>query len=203
MLPCAKGIAMLEMSSDFNPIRKAMQDIQTKCGKIALENALMEAAKKGAVKAESLVSPYPQASGKPLPAIYQRIVEAKKPYIKTVQGARVRVIPGDTFMSKFPSLAASRGYFWHLKNGDIGIPYRRTGTLGKSITSRVQRDPNAVLIYVGTKVPYAALVIGSPAEQAPYHRGTWTPLRSDIERGIDSVAAVIRQSLVEYLRKRS
>lgn len=190
---------MLEMSSDFNPIRQAMRDIQTKCGKIALENALMEAAKKGAAKAESLVSPYPQASGKALPAIYQRIVEAKKPY--KVNG--IQRIPGDTFMSKFPSLAASRGFFWHLKNGDIGIPYRRTGTLGKSITSRVQRDPNAILIYIGTKVPYAALVIGSQAEQAPYHRGTWTPLRADIERGIDGVANVIRVSLVEYLRKRS
>ncbi len=191
---------MFNLDADTDGVQNALSALQNKLGNIAMERAWMEAAQTGAAKAESGISPYPPVSGKPLPNLYPRQVEAKKSYIKMVQGTRVRVEPGETYMSKFKSKKAQGGFFYYLGKKDIRIPYRRTGTLGKSITSRVRRTANAVFIDVGTNVPYAPLVIGKE-RQAAYHRGNWTPLQDDIENNIAPIRDTIVKSLVDYLRK--
>lgn len=193
---------MLNADIDTKPLQDALNALQLKLGSIAMEQALMQAAKLGAAKAESVVSPYPPVSGKPLPNIYPRQVEALKPYTINIEGSKVKREPGQTYMSKFPSKKAQGGFFYYLGKRTIRIPYRRTGTLGRSITSKVRRTADAVYIDVGTNVSYAPLVIGKE-RQAAYHRGNWTPLQDDIENNIDGIRDVIITSLVGYLRKRS
>ena len=49
--------------------------------------------------------------------------------------------------------------------------YRRTGTLGRSITSEVKGIGGEIHGIVGTAIPYAPYVIGP--KQAAFHKGRW------------------------------
>ncbi len=67
-----------------------------------------------------------------------------------------------------------RGFFYHLRKGDIEVPYRRgqspgSQKLGQSWTVRSQNYGFKAII--GTKVSYARLVQDS-AQQTSYHRHT-------------------------------
>ena len=91
--------------------------------------------------------------------------------------------------SKFKS-AKQRGYFFAaLRQGKIKLPFRRDGTLGRSITSKVTATPTSAQILVGTTdnvSSYAKYVIGDE-EQSEYHKQTgWKPISEDIKH--DSVA---------------
>jgi len=52
--------------------------------------------------------------------------------------------------------------------------YRRTGTLGRSITGKVESITKEVRGLVGSRVVYAPNVIGD--KQAPIHAGRWVKL---------------------------
>ena len=67
-----------------------------------------------------------------------------------------------------------RGYFYHLKHGDIEVPYRRGSSpgsqkLGQSWNVRTRNSGWSAII--GTSASYARLVQDS-AKQASYHRQT-------------------------------
>lgn len=69
---------------------------------------------------------------------------------------------------------ARRGFFYHLKHGDIEVPYRRgmspgSQKLGQSWSVRTENSGFRAII--GTSVSYAKLVQDS-AHQTSYHRGT-------------------------------
>jgi hypothetical protein len=82
------------------------------------------------------------------------------------------------------------------------IPYRRTGTLGKSITSQTLPDfVGGVIVLVGTNVQYAPYVIGK-TEQADYHKGNWTPLEDDVIAGAEKVNRAASKVFVAELTKR-
>jgi hypothetical protein len=131
---------------------------------------LERVARKIGAAAEASVSAYPPPSGKPMPAVYDRIDAQGNPY-----------------KSKF-------------KRGEIRIPYRRTGRLGASITSdiEVKSADASASTFVGTNVAYAPYVIGTPGAmpgQAPYHTGTWTPLEDDLLRGQAKITSAAEQEL--------
>ena len=111
------------------------------------------------VAAESVVSDYPAPSGKPLAEYYTRTSKRT----------------GKTFKSKFKS-AAQQGYVFHLLRAGK-LPYRRSGQLGRSITSKVvEATASSVSVAVGTNLSYAKYVIGTPSEgQNAYFAGVWTP----------------------------
>lgn len=144
---------------------KALQAYIDALSPPALQDGLEAAGRAGGVAAESVVSPYPVASGKPLTVFY----------------TRVSAVDGKTYQSKFKSLKQQRYVFSLLARGLI--PTRRTGTLGRSITSDISDlSPEGVTIRTGTNVNYAPFVIDK-YRQSRYHMGTWTPLQDDIERG--------------------
>lgn len=58
-----------------------------------------------------------------------------------------------------------------IRKGEITVPYRRTGTLGRRWTIRVQPMVGGARGVMGNVTPYAPLVQG--AEQAGIHRGNW------------------------------
>lgn len=131
-------------------------------GTSALEQALLRSAQAAGVTAEGAVSEYPRASGKPLAVYYTRTSA-----------------DGKTYKSKFKSLKQQR-YVMALA-ADGKIPYRRTGTLGRSITSTAAASGRTAAVRVGTNRTYAKYVIGdAPAPQSHYHQGTWTPLSEDL-----------------------
>lgn len=50
-----------------------------------------------------------------------------------------------------------RGFFYHLKKGDISVPYRRTGDLGKKWTVQARRSGWEAVI--GNNLPYVAAYV--------------------------------------------
>lgn len=124
-----------------------------------------------------IAAEYPEPSGKPLPRIYPRTLK-----------------DGRTVMSKFKSQKQQGKVFSLIKDGRV--PYRRSGLLGKSMTSRVTAvTPTSVTTDVGTNVPYGALVLDAE-RQAAYHRGTWTPLT---ERLVKSSAMLTTVASTAYI----
>src|SRR5690348_6442772 len=139
----------------------------------SLENILEVTGRAVGVAAEGVVSEYPEPSGKPLERFYDR-VDSK----------------GRAYKSKFKSIKQQR-YVMALVNRG-GVPYRRTGQLGKSITSDIRDlSPTSVTVVVGTNDTKAKYVIGTPEEgQSHYHQGNWTPLQTDINNNRARLSAV-------------
>lgn len=141
-----------ELDRYFAQLRKL--DVQT------FNRILLYAGKRVGLEGERVAAIYPPASGKPLPRVYVRQRKG-----------------GGTFVSKFKS-DKQQGYFWWaFNNGELDVPYGRTGQLGRSITSEARLVGDGVEVAVGTNLPYAPQVIGNrETQQAQYHWGTWTPL---------------------------
>lgn len=169
-----------------------LRDIKERLGTIAMQRAMVEAAKRGAVVAEANISPYPPQTGNELPVQYDRVSEAKKKY-KTKEG--VVINPGGRFRSKFKNRKQQGKVFILIRDGDV--PYARTGTLGRSWTSRVDKIPGGARIRIGNNVPYAPLVVDE-TEQATYHQDNWTPIQEDIRRALPAIQQAILKYLVEY-----
>lgn len=77
--------------------------------------------------------------------------------------------------------------------------YRRTGTLGRSVSSfsatgslsRVESVGGGVVGYVGTNLSYAGYVIDEH-QQAYMHRGRWYTLQSVVDDATDGIVKIIR-----------
>ncbi len=82
--------------------------------------------------------------------------------------------------------------------------YKRTGTLGKSISSSPFLMGGVSGFFIGTNVKYAPRVIGSPQQQAAVNRDWWTPLAHDIYDNMPAIADAYRLMFVaetnRYLR---
>lgn len=77
-----------------------------------------------------------------------------------------------------------RGFFYHLKRGNIEVPYRRgqspgSKKLGQSWTTRV--DNQGFRAIIGTGVSYARMVQDS-ARQTSYHRHTGWITTNQVEK---------------------
>jgi len=96
-----------------------------------------------------------------------------------------------------------RGFFYHLKNGDIEVPYRRgmspgSQKLGQSWTVRSQNSGWRAV--VGTNASYAKLVQDS-AKQTSYHRGTgWITTKQTVQLYGDQAVDQIRQALKQEVQ---
>jgi hypothetical protein len=92
-----------------------------------------------------------------------------------------------------------RGFFYHLKHGNIEVPYRRGASpgsqkLGQSWTTRTENSGFRAII--GTGVSYARLVQDS-ANQTAYHKGTgWITTRDVTQRYGDDAIRQIKQALI-------
>lgn len=153
----------------------------------ATRKKLLEAAgKRMGAKAESFVPDYPKASGKPLPKIYTR---------DTVAGKKV-----SPFKTKFKT--AGQAYFV-LKLGEKGgIPYQRSGLLGRSITSAISDlTGSSVTVRTGTALRYAPLVIGDDKTQSNYHKKTWWQLHSVMEANRPAIEAEGQKTLLQGVEK--
>lgn len=88
-----------------------------------------------------------------------------------------------------------------------GSTYRRTGTLGRSVTSqsapgalsRVETLGSGVVGYIGTSIRYAPYVIDRN-RQAWMHRGRWWLLQDVVERAVDGIRRVLEREIDRILR---
>lgn len=171
------------LTFDTSDIDRAVADIQDILSDANMTTLFRKVGQAVGVQAEALVSEYPPASGKPLEMFYDRTSTAAKPY-RPEKGAPLRT-PGSTFRSKFKSARQQGKVFREIKQGKVS--YRRTGTLGKSITSQVTEfDARGATVSVGSNIPYAPFVIDQE-QQSHYHQGNWTPIQQDITNNIDTL----------------
>lgn len=145
---------------------------------------LAQVGKRVGAAAVRYAAEYPEPSGKKLPKIYQRVGKN-----------------GKTFMSKFKT-QKQQGYVFALIAAGK-VPYRRTGTLGKSITfSLASVSSSSVITEVGTNVPYAKRVIGEGDEQSNYHKGTWMTLPQRMNQNANKLRDVAVLSYKAEIDKR-
>lgn len=78
-----------------------------------------------------------------------------------------------------------------------GSRYRRTGTLGRSISGKVKRLGSTWRGFVGTKVVYAPYVIDEQF-QARVHQGRWYTLQAVVRGARDGVLRLYRDALKEF-----
>ncbi|GIV50498.1 MAG: hypothetical protein KatS3mg038_1019 [Candidatus Kapaibacterium sp.] len=207
----------------LSPAKAMLAQMERRLGGRELQDALFKAGNAIGAAALAAVSEYPPPARKPLPEIYTRIVQAGHAYRAPDGSVR---IPGATYQSKFKTrrqqgfvMAQIRRIKGSKKKGRKGkrkgsapnsnvkftFPYRRTGTLGRSLTYSVDvlGGAKAVIVRVGSNVEYAKYVIRRDT-QAPYHQGVWTPLEDDLEREKVSIAragaVALRSALLQSLR---
>lgn len=132
---------------------------------------------------------YPPQSNNPLPRRYRW------------QGS-----PG---LHKFPSPRAQRGYFAALAKGQISVPYRRKGTLGRALQFKIERRNNQLVMIaflpetIGKFKP--EWVVGTPQQQSGYfrHLSNWKSLAIQVEKQapqINEAVKVAVDTVIEDLR---
>ena len=129
-------------------------------------------------------NPYPPQTHNPLPLFYER-TNAK----------------GETYRSKFKSLRQQRKVMALINEG--AIPYRRTGTLGKSFTHSVPHvvGPGVVQVEVGTKLAYAPYVVDIDV-QSHYHLGNWKTLQADLYGALNDLSIVAMRAVLKEVNRR-
>lgn len=142
---------MANPAIDTRPLLKAAKVFSEATRK----KILAQAGKRMGVAAESVIPPYPPASGKPRPKIY----------------TRTRA-DGSTYLSAFKNQAQQGAVFALINAGKV--PFVRSGLLGRSFTSAISDlTGSSVTVRTGTAVKYAPGVVGDDSQQSAYHKGTW------------------------------
>lgn len=166
---------------------------------------MTEVGRRVGVALEETNPPYPPASGKPLTKFYPRMTAPRWKYKK--KGGRYvktgQVLePPKAYLSKFKN-RRQQGYFFNaLSNGQISVPTRRTGTLGKSISSAVlNATPTSVDVSIGTNIPYAELVIDEE-KQSHYHKGTWWTLQGSVRDRSADVRNTAARAVISVTKKK-
>jgi hypothetical protein len=77
--------------------------------------------------------------------------------------------------------------------------YRRTGTLGRSITTDVRSVGSSVAGVIGTDIVYAPYVI-SETDQAWMHRGRWWTLQEHVRGLRDIIVGYYEEMLRKLVR---
>lgn len=137
--------------------------------------------------AESRARQYPKPKRKKLEKIYT---------LDVAFGRKVK-----PYKSIFKSAKQASFVMLSIKAGKLVIPTQRTGSLGKSITHRVDIIGNRVVITIGSNRRYAKFVIGLPPEQSHFHQGVWTPLQTAISSNdaMDEYRTLLKTNLTALI----
>jgi len=153
--------------------------ISSRLSQRALEAALLQAARKTGVAMESLVLPIPPPPNRPLAPVY------------TLNGRP----------SKFKTEKQRRYVLMAISRGLIRIPYRRTNSLYRSLTSKTELIGDSLFISVGTNKAYAPYVIGYPRQAGlPYPRGSNQQSFYHRQTGHKSLPEQVQRQLPRLMR---
>ena len=135
----------------------------------------------------SLIGEYPSASGNELPLIYAR------PHMRKGKPT------GYAYRSVFKSYKQQQAVMAKVREGKV--PYKRTGTLGKSLTWEIESSSaDRVVVAVGSNIDYAPYVYDEK-QQAEYHKGTWTPIQVTIRDNLPALAEIAGAELARHIRE--
>lgn len=98
----------------------------------------------------------------------------------------------------FKSSKQRRWFFWAMQNGKITVPYRRTGTLGKSWTTEVHSLASDLQGIVGNVRPYAPYV-QDDERQAAIHKGRWGTVQDAVRRKANEVINLFKQEIARII----
>lgn len=149
---------------------------------------------------------YPDWHAGELPAVYDRQPQKRKFTSKkqrrfffvALREGRIKPHTG-AYKSKFKTAKQQAYFFWAVNSGKIQIPYRRTGTLQREITTETAVNGNAVIGNIGTALEYAPYVIGD--NQAPIHQGRWWQLDDEVEKNLDDATRVLEETAWAEIEK--
>ena len=173
-------------------------------------SSLLYAADRVGAAAEELMpgassqQPYPPQTHNPLPLYYDRMTLPVYKY-KMINGKRTRTSeiskPPLPYKSKFKSLRQQRYVMALASKGKL--PYRRTGTLGKSFTHSLPTllSTGIVQVTVGTNLSYAPFVVGQ-STQSHYHQGNWPTVETALASHATELEAVAVQAIIYDIRRR-
>lgn len=80
----------------------------------------------------------------------------------------------------FVSDRQRRAFFAKLRSGEIEVPYRRQGTLGRRWTTKVSGFAQSIQGFVGNVTSYARYVQDEP-KQAEIHKGRWPTVQGVVK----------------------
>ena len=168
------------LSGNTDALLKRVADV---LGGAERDRILLRAGKVMGAAAEQVAVVYPKQTHNPLPLYYTR-----------------KRRDGTTYKSKFKS-AAQQGLVMALA-AQGKLPYPRTGFLGRSVTSKANAEGSVVIVSIGTNAAHAPYVLDE-VRQSHYHRGNWTPMRTNLIDNIDflrraasaEVNAAVREAL--------
>jgi hypothetical protein len=96
------------------------------------------------------------------------------------------------------------GFFYHLKHGDIDVPYMRGKSRGSKKLGQswaIDEIPGTFRAVIGTNVDYAPLVQDRD-EQASYHAQTgWVTAQGVVEMNKAAVNENIRRAIEDEIKK--
>jgi len=94
-----------------------------------------------------------------------------------------------------------------IEEGSITVPYRRTGELGRAITTEVKPVGTDWVGTIGTNTVYAPYVIsnkkvGGRGPQTKYHQagGAWYTLQQVVEDCRDAITRIYRTTVVNKIK---
>lgn len=103
--------------------------------------------------------------------------------------------PGQRHLPNPPRTEKQRRFIhWAVKNGAIGIPYRRKGTLANSFYSRKIGQAE---VEVGNTAAHAELTIGE--NQAFAHKGWWWRFKNEIKSRYSLLEASVEEEISKIL----
>lgn len=108
--------------------------------------------------------------------------------------------PPAGFHVEFVSERQRRYFFWALRTGEIVVPYRRTGTLGRLWTTKVEGQGADLVGTVGNAVPYARYVMGE-GMQAAVHQGRWPTAESVARESTPQIVGYFSEAMEEIARR--
>ena len=99
------------------------------------------------------------------------------------------------------SLALLHGQLATYPAPPMNSSYRRTGTLGRSWTTKVTPGVDGIVGEIGTDVPYAPFVQGGsgPRQQAWMHQGRWQTDEQVIHANESRIRALFRDAVSQAL----
>lgn len=91
-----------------------------------------------------------------------------------------------------------------IREGSMRVPYRRTSTLLRSITTEVKPMGSSYVGSIGTNIVYAPWVISSEpfrgiGGQAEYHKGHWWTLQDVVMKAIGEAVTILRNHVAKGL----
>jgi len=93
----------------------------------------------------------------------------------------------------FKSDKQRKYFFWALRTGKIQVPYRRTRTLGRKWTTKVEFISGGVVGTIGNATPYGPYV-QSRADQAQVHAGRWGTAEDALENLQDQIYTTLGEA---------